>query len=152
MLGRRCWGGILGTLVLVACGDVSRGYGDGVSGDPDSEESQAIKNFYYAIYIDDNLSKAKQFASQRLDRLLDHYATVSGAERYVLGNKFSQVEIIVKSDSIEPYLYDSKERRVTVVFDGEYQGDIVKDRRDVVLVQEQGEWRVDQILDPRYRP
>lgn len=141
--------GLLGMLLLTACEKVERGYGDG---DTESEEVRVIKGFYQAIYLDDDLTKAKQFASNRMDGLIDHFATLNGVERYILGRYFSDVELRIESDSIVPYLNNAQERRVTVVFDGTYQDETVKDSRDVVLVQEQGQWRVDQILDPRYRP
>lgn len=140
---------LLGMLSLTACEKVERGYGDG---DTESEEVRVIKGFYHAIYLDDDLTKAKQFASNRMDGLIDHFATLNGVERYILGRYFTNVELRIESDSIVPYLNNSQERRVTVIFDGTYQDETVKDSRDVVLVQEQGQWRVDQILDPRYRP
>lgn len=137
------------TVGLTACDGASSGFTD------ESEELAevvAIKGFYQAIYVDGNLEKAKQFASNRMDGLIDHYATVNGVQRYVLDRYFDSVEISVAQESLVPYLNNKQEMRATVVFDGTYQGDTAKDRRDVVLVQEQGKWRVDQILDPRYRP
>ncbi|MBT41302.1 MAG: hypothetical protein CMF12_02135 [Idiomarina sp.] len=111
-----------------------------------------IKGFYQSVYRDDDLNKAKQFASERMDGLIDHYATLNGVERYVLGRYFDQVELTIEAESIVPYLNKRQERRVTVIFDGKYNDETVKDSRDVVLVQEEGQWRVDQILDARYRP
>ena len=88
-----------------------------------------------------------------MDGLIDHYAALNGVERYVLGRYFDQVELTIEAESIVPYLMNKKqERRVTVIFDGKYNDETVKDSRDVVLVQEEGQWRVDQILDARYRP
>lgn len=136
-------------LLASGCEEVERGYGDG---DAETEEALAIKGFYQSIYRDDDLNKAKQFASERMDGLIDHYATLNGVERYVLGRYFDQVELTIEADSIVPYLNNQQERRVTIIFDGQYNDELVKDSRDVVLVQEEGQWRVDQILDPRYRP
>lgn len=136
-------------ILMTGCGEVERGYGDG---DADTEEAQVIKGFYQAVYRDDDLTKAKQFASERMDGLIDHYATLNGVERYVLGRYFDQVELTIEADSIVPYLNKQQERRVTIMFEGRYNDETVKDSRDVVLVQEEGQWRVDQILDPRYRP
>jgi hypothetical protein len=135
--------------LLSGCGEVERGYGDG---DAETEEAQVIKGFYQSVYRDDDLNKAKQFASERMDGLIDHYATLNGVERYVLGRYFDQVELTIEAESIVPYLNKKQERRVTVIFDGKYNDETVKDSRDVVLVQEEGQWRVDQILDARYRP
>ena len=70
----------------------------------------------------------------------------------MLGRYFDQVELTIEADSIVPYLNKQQERRVTIMFEGRYNDETVKDSRDVVLVQEEGQWRVDQILDPRYRP
>ena len=44
----------------------------------------AALSFYYAIYRENDLSKAKGFASQRLSQLLEHYGSVSAVQRYVL--------------------------------------------------------------------
>lgn len=136
-------------MLLAGCEKVERGYGDS---DTESEEARAIKGFYHAIYLDDDLTKAKQFASNRMDGLIDHFATLNGVERYILGRYFTDVALRIESESIVPYLNNAQERRVTVIFDGTYQDETVKDSRDVVIVQEEGQWRVDQILDPRYRP
>ncbi len=112
----------------------------------------AALSFYYAIYRENDLSKAKGFASQRLSQLLEHYGSVSAVQRYVLNRYFDRVEISIDPASFDAYLNRDDEQRVTLVFDGRYDGEMVKDRRDIVLVKEQNAWRVDQILDPRYRP
>lgn len=134
---------------LAGCNEPNRGYGDG---EANSEEVQTITHFYQAIYRDDDLNKAKRYGSERMNSLIDHYATLNGVERYVLGRYFTEVKLTVETESIVPYLNKQKERRVTVIFEGSYQGEAIKDSRDVVLVQADGQWRVDQILDPRYRP
>lgn len=133
---------------LAACSDSDVGFGS----EDDSEEVIAIKGFYQAIYRDDQLELAKQFASDRMDGLLEHYATIKNVERYVLGRYYDKVELTIDKDSLVPYLNNQQEIRATVMFDGQYKGDNIKDSRDVVLVLEEGQWRVDQILDPRYRP
>ncbi|WP_241970324.1 hypothetical protein [Idiomarina seosinensis] len=140
---------ILPLVALTACSEQNFGHAEDEGETP---EVVAIKSFYQAIYRDDDLQKAKTYASDRMDGLIDHYATLQGVERYVLGRYFDQVELSVDTDSLVPYLNKAQEIRATVIFEGEYQGEDVKDSRDVVLVQEQGKWRVDQILDPRYRP
>ncbi|MGM0525546.1 MAG: hypothetical protein ACQEQ8_05060 [Pseudomonadota bacterium] len=140
---------MLAVVALSACSEQNFGHAEEEDENP---EVVAIKSFYQAIYRDDDLEKAKRYASERMDGLIDHYATLQAVERYVLGRYFDQVELSVDTDSLVPYLNKKQEVRATVIFEGEYQGEDVKDSRDVVLVQEQGKWRVDQILDPRYRP
>lgn len=136
-------------MLLMACSDSNDGYSYDREEGP---EVTAIKGFYLSIYQQGDLTAAKRYASDRMDGLLDHYATQQSVERYVLGRYYDQVELYVEKDSLVPYLNDQQKLRATVIFEGEYQGENIKDRRDVVLVKEQGEWRVDQILDPRYRP
>ena len=141
---------LLSIILLGGCKEVDRDFFS--DGDADTEETQAVKGFYQSIYRDDDLNKAKYFASERMDGLIDHYATLNGVERYVLGRYYEQVKLTIEAESIVPYLNKKEEQRVTVIFDGQYNGENVKDSRDVVLVKEKGQWRVDQILDPRYRP
>ncbi|WP_290486764.1 MULTISPECIES: hypothetical protein [unclassified Idiomarina] len=125
-------------------------------GQETSHETQskmhAALSFYYAIYREDDLNVAKHFASERMSQLIEHYGSVSAVQRYVLNRYFDRVEISIDPSSFKQYLNRDDEQRVTLVFDGSYDGEMVKDRRDIVLVKEKNVWRVDQILDPRYRP
>lgn len=131
------------------CDDTNRDYGYGGAV---TEETQVIEGFYQSIYRDEDLAKAKQFASERMDGRIDHYATVNGVARYILRRHYDRVQLTIEAESIVPYLNQQNERRVTIVFGGQYNGETIKDSRDVVLVLEEGQWRVDQILDARYRP
>ena len=84
--------------------------------------------------------------------MLTHYGSASAIQRYVLNRYFDSVEIEIDPTSFTQYLNRENEQRVTLVFQGTYNGEQVKDRRDIVLVREKEGWLVDQILDPRYRP
>ncbi|MCK7458696.1 hypothetical protein [Idiomarina aminovorans] len=117
-----------------------------------AKPAEIVTSFYNAVYEQDDLDKAKQLSSTRMANLITHYGAVSQVQRYVLGRYFDTVEIEVASDSLTDYLNNSNELRATVIFEGTYNGDNIKDRRDVVLIQQDGRWVVDKILDARYRP
>ena len=118
----------------------------------DAKPAEIVTSFYNAVYEQDDLEKAKQLSSTRMADLITHYGAVSQVERYVLGRYFDTVKIEVANDSLTDYLNNSNELRATVIFEGTYNGDNIKDRRDVVLIQQDGRWVVDKILDARYRP
>ncbi|MCA1767378.1 MAG: hypothetical protein LC639_04025 [Idiomarina sp.] len=117
-----------------------------------AKPAEVVSLFYNAVYEQDDLEKAKQLSSTRMADLITHYGAVSQVERYVLGRYFDTVEVEVVSDSLTDYLNNSNELRATVIFEGTYDGDNIKDSRDVVLIEEDGRWVVDKILDARYRP
>lgn len=117
-----------------------------------AKPAEVISGFYKAVYEQEDLEQAKKLSSNRLADLITHYGAVSQVQRYVLGRYFDTVEIEVVSDSLTDYLNDSNELRATVIFEGTYEGDNIKDSRDVVLIQQDGSWVVDKILDARYRP
>jgi len=117
-----------------------------------AKPAEVVSQFYNAVYEQDDLEKAKQLSSTRMADLITHYGAVSQVERYVLGRYFDTVEVEVVSDSLTDYLNNSNELRATVIFEGTYDGDNIKDSRDVVLIEQDGRWVVDKILDARYRP
>lgn len=117
-----------------------------------AKPAEVIQGFYNAVYEQEDLKQAKLLSSARMADLISHYGAVSAVQRYVLGRYFDTVEVEVVSDSLTDYLNNSNELRATVIFEGTYDGDSVKDSRDVVLIQEDGSWVVDKILDARYRP
>ncbi|RUO72889.1 hypothetical protein CWI78_00135 [Idiomarina ramblicola] len=118
----------------------------------EAKPAEVISGFYNAVYEEEDLEKAKRLSSTRMADLITHYGAVSQVERYVLGRYFDTVEIEVVSDSLTDYLNNSSELRATVIFEGTYEGDNIKDSRDVVLIQQDGSWVIDKILDARYRP
>lgn len=117
-----------------------------------AKPAEVINGFYNAVYEEEDLEKAKQLSSKSMADLITHYGAASQVERYVLGRYFDTVEIEVVSDSLTDYLNNSNELRATVIFEGTYNGDNIKDSRDVVLIQQDGSWVIDRILDARYRP
>lgn len=136
--------------MLTACEEPDRGFGDGDA--ENRPEIQTIEMFYQSIYDGGDPDKAKRFASERMQGLIEHYATSQGVQKYVLNRRYDEVELWVEADSLAPYLNQTDEIRATVIFEGFINGEQVKDSRDVVVVREDNGWRVDRILDPRFRP
>lgn len=136
----------LSLMALAACGsDEPINYAE-------AEPEEVIHEFYNAIYKKRDLEQAKRLSSEQMADLINHYGAVSAVQRYVLGRYFETVEIEVETNSFTDYLNNSKELRVTVIFDGYHNGDRAKDSRDVVLIKKDDAWVVDKILDTRYRP
>lgn len=133
-------------LLLAACG------GDEPVDYSQAKPAEVITGFYQALYTENDLEKARQLSSERMAELIAHYGAASQVQRYVLGRYYDSVETEVVSDSLSDYLNNNNELRATVIFDGTYQGDHIKDSRDVVLIQQDGSWVIDRILDARYRP
>ncbi|MDV6315247.1 hypothetical protein [Idiomarina sp. HP20-50] len=118
----------------------------------EAKPADVIQQFYHSVYEQEDLEQAKRLSSTRMADLISHYGAVSSVQRYLLGRYFDTVEIEVVSDSMTDYLNNSGELRATVIFEGTYEGDSIKDSRDVVLIEEDGRWVIDRILDARYRP
>lgn len=118
----------------------------------EAKPAEVIKQFYQSVYEKEDLEQAKRFSSNRMADLITHYGAVSSVQRYLLGRYYDTVEVEVVSDSMTDYLNNSGELRATVIFEGSYEGQQIKDSRDVVLIEEDGRWVIDRILDARYRP
>lgn len=111
--------------------------------DPNLPEYAAIE-FFDHIYHDKNLDEALKLSSPTLKRLIASYHTNRNVQRHVLNLRFDKVEITPHTGSAGRNEY-SKEAKVIMFFEGELNGNIIKDMRIIDLVRVDDSWKVDKI-------
>lgn len=119
-----------------------------VKADRSSPEYSATM-FFYAVLADKDKDKAKQYSSDKIDRLLDSYGSTSNFSRHLLNMRFDTVTVEVESTSNLREVYSGNSATITMLFTGLLNGNKVDDFRKVKLVKEGGQWLVEEIkADP----
>ena len=104
----------------------------------------AAEQFFTHIYNDDDISGALKLSSPRMGRLLKSYRTNRNVQRHVFNMPFDTVEIKQLSGNAGRNEF-AKDAKVTIFFEGELDGKILKDLRAVKLLRIDKEWKVDEV-------
>jgi hypothetical protein len=130
---------------MFGCDGLEKKQGLGKYGmmDPNLPEFAAVE-FFDHIFHDDNLSAALKLCSPSLKRLVASYHTNRNVQRHVLNLRFDKVTITPHTGSAGRNEF-SKEAKVIIFFEGELNGNILKDMRIVDLVRSGDQWKVDQV-------
>jgi hypothetical protein len=136
---------LISIVMLAACepGNEKPGFGKYGMLDPNLPE-YAASAFFDHIFHDDDINGAVDIASPSLARLLKSYHTNRNIQRHVLNLRFDKVEIRPHTGSAGRNEF-GKEAKVIVFFEGELDGNILKDMRVVDLVRINKEWKVDKV-------
>ncbi|KXI30795.1 hypothetical protein [Paraglaciecola hydrolytica] len=128
---------------LLGCGDEKPRVGKYGMMDPNIPEYAAVE-FFDHIYHDENLTEALKLASPSLERLIKSYNTNKNVQRHILNLRFDKVEITPHAGSAGRNEF-SKETKIFVFFEGQLNGNVIKDMRIVDLVRIDDKWKVDKI-------
>ncbi|PKG99794.1 hypothetical protein [Paraglaciecola sp. MB-3u-78] len=133
------------TIQLSACDKSPPKQGGGKFGmlDTGNPEFAAIE-FFEHIYSDKGLEGALKLSTPKMERLLRSYHTNKGAQKHVLNMRFDKVSIQSKSRSAGRNEF-AKEAQISLFFEGELDGDILKDIRVIELVKIGNDWKVDDV-------
>jgi hypothetical protein len=133
------------TIQLSACDKSPPKQGGGKFGmlDTGNPEFAAIE-FFEHIYSDKGLEGALKLSTPKMERLLRSYHTNKGAQKHVLNMRFDKVIIQSKSRSAGRNEF-AKEAQISLFFEGELDGDILKDMRLIELVKIGNDWKVDDV-------
>ncbi|WP_158969016.1 hypothetical protein [Paraglaciecola sp. L3A3] len=111
--------------------------------DTDVPEFAAIE-FFNQIYHTDNLSGAIKLSTPKMQRLLRSYHTNKAVQKHVLNMRFDKVAIQPSTRSAGRSEF-AKQAQISLFFEGDLNGNILKDLRIVSLIRIDKEWRVDDI-------
>lgn len=132
-------------VAVVGCDGIEKKPGLGKYGmmDPNLPEFAAVA-FFDHIYHDADLTGALKLSSPELKRLIASYHTNRNVQRHVLNLRFDKVTITPHTGSAGRNEF-SKESKVIIFFEGELNGNVLKDMRIVDLIRIGNEWKVDQV-------
>jgi hypothetical protein len=104
----------------------------------------AAIEFFEHIYRSNGLEGAIELSTPKMGRLLRSYHTNKGVQKHVLNMRFDTVTIQPKSRSAGRNEF-AKDAQISLFFEGELDGDILKDMRLVELVKVGKDWKVDEV-------
>ena len=110
------------------------------SGNP---EFAAIE-FFEHIYRNKGLEGAIKLSTPKMARLIRSYHTNIGVQNHVLNMRFDKVAIQSKTRSAGRNEF-SKKAQISLFFEGELNGNTLKDIRLVKLVKTEKNWKVDEV-------
>jgi len=108
---------------------------------------ERAREFFDALYNQRNVEEAARLSTERYSELLLHYGNVTSIGRYMYNLNFDQVEITAARSTVPLYRDQADSARVIITFNGMHNGYRLQDLREVVLLRENGSWRMDRMLD-----
>ena len=132
-------------VLCTACDKTPPKQGGGKFGmlNSDNPEFAAIE-FFDHIYHSKGIEGAINVSTPKMERLLRSYHTNKGVQKHVLNMRFDKVAIQPKSRSAGRNEF-AKEAQISLFFEGELDGNILKDMRLVELVKVGNDWKVDEV-------
>jgi hypothetical protein len=136
---------LLFAVLLSACEKAPPKQGGGKFGmlNKGNPEFAAIE-FFGHIYSSKGLEGAIELSTPKMGRLLRSYHTNKGVQKHVLNMRFDKVTIQPKSRNAGRNEF-AKGAQISLFFEGELDGDILKDIRLVTLVKVGKDWKVDEV-------
>jgi len=134
------------TVQLSACDTSHPKQGGGKFGvllDTGNPEFAAIE-FFEHIYSNKGLEGAIKLSTPKMERLLRSYHTNKGVQKHVLNMRFDKVTIEPKFHSAGRNEF-AKDAQISLFFEGELYGEILKDLRLITLVKIGTDWKVDEV-------
>jgi|TARA_R110000868_G_scaffold165829_1_gene399439 hypothetical protein len=132
-------------VLCTACDKTPPKQGGGKFGmlNSDNPEFAAIE-FFDHIYHSKGIEGAINVSTPKMERLLRSYHTNKGVQKHVLNMRFDKVVIQPRSRSAGRNEF-AKEAQISLFFEGELDGNILKDMRLVELVKVGNDWKVDAV-------
>lgn len=106
--------------------------------------------FFDRLYNQRDLESALELTSQEYRPVLERYGSIVAIGRYLYGMNFDEVTIEADSQGVQLYRERAETARVQISFSGRQGQAHVETLRNVVMVQEGGEWRLARVLDTRW--
>lgn len=113
----------------------------------ETEAHEQAEAFFNALYVERDMDKVIELASEDYRRVLAHYGATSSIGRHLYNMNFDEVEVMADRRGISLYQNRADTARVQVSFAGTQGGQRRESLRDVVMVREDGDWRIDRVLD-----
>lgn len=114
----------------------------------DNPEEVAVA-FFDALYNQKDVQTAAKVCAPQLARIILHYKSPMAVSRHLFNMKFDQVQIKPDDSGVKVREQFKDSAKITLYFEGTYNGDKMKDVKRVSLVQTSDGWLIDKILkDP----
>ena len=129
-------------VMLAGCG------GEEEIAEIDDPELVAVA-FFNALYNEKDVKKAASVCSPQLSRILLHYRSSDAVGRHMFNMSYDTVVVSPDDSGVKVREQFKKDANITLYFEGEYNGERIKDVKRVAMVQRKGNWVIDKILkDP----
>ena len=107
-------------------------------------EESAIK-FFDALYNEKDLDKARQYASNNFKKKLAKYKNAKHASRQFFYLSFDKVKIEATLSNTTLRVDFNDNGDLTILFDGSFNGERIKEIRRIKMVQVGDIWLVDKL-------
>lgn len=112
--------------------------------------SEVAAQFFEALYNERDMDRVISLASESHQRLLERYGTPSAVGRYMYNLSYDSVQVSAERPTGAVYGTQADTIRLQVALTGMSQGRRNDSLREVVLIQEDGRWKLDRVLDSPY--
>lgn len=112
---------------------------------PDADEVAIA--FFDRLYNQRELEHALALTTTDYHSVLERYGTINAISRYVFNMNFDEVVIEADTRGISLYRERAETARLQLSFRGTRYNQRVETLRDVVLVRENGRWRISKVMD-----
>lgn len=113
--------------------------------DEQMNAEEVAVDFFQAIYLDNDVARAKQHSDPELRKLLEHYHTPRMVQRHVIGLSMNHPKIGVAHTTSDFLKKLAKEVVVKIRLKGELDGTIREDDRSIVVIKRGAEWKVNEV-------
>ncbi len=137
-------------LSLMGCGGDSSSEQTASAEQVDSESPQDVAvHFFNSLLVNNNMNEAKKYATGSVGRVMAGYGSAKSYARTVLNMNFDKVEVSVDTSNQSVREFYNDRTVVVMNFMGEKDGGKVNSFREVVMLEENGHWKVGDIkADP----
>lgn len=101
--------------------------------------------FAQALYNDADIDEALALSTDRMRRILSSYHTTRNAQRHVMNLKYDKVEIKPDGGNRIGRMQFAEKATITLFFSGSYNNERVEDLRNVHLLRQGGQWKIDRV-------
>lgn len=132
------------TLFLMGCEETDKNKISNI----DDPELVAVE-FFNALYNENNIKKAASVCSPKLSRIILHYKSSKAVARHLFNMSYDNVKIKTDDSGVKIREQFKDSAKITIFFDGYYNGERLKDVKRLSFVQIDDKWIIDKVLkDP----
>lgn len=141
---------MLATFWFVGCGDNTSDTAPAAAQQVNSESPQDVAVHYFtSLLVQNDMNEAKKYATGSVGRIMGGYSSAKSYARTVLNMNFDKVEVSVDTSNQSVREFYNDKTTIIVNFMGEKDGGKVNSFREIIMLEENGNWKVGDIkADP----
>lgn len=112
--------------------------------------NDVVVEYFDALYNKKDFERVLYLASKQHKTLLENYGTTATVARYLYNMSFEQAIIQADRPSGMTYRNNVDSLRIDMAITGYGHGKRFDEIREVIVVFEEGRWKVDRMLDSPY--